>query len=436
MKKNILLIILFWIPSLGASLPEFFGASPATSSIGNQSNMLANDPSNLYYVPALSAFADRISLSASTYIIQTEFNPITNVVQQNSTNGQSGTSTTSGDVDTNYKDSYNGGVHFMFPLYNKFGSIGVSYFTALGKLTESDSGDPELPEYSLYRARYRRTQLHFNGAFPINQSWAFSLGFHLGFQASARVNTKVSLGDDVGSAGAAKTKLTPSLGAIVSVIRQTSHQQTYFTYQQEMKSNLEAIATGDITDPPLTLINVGIESMIYYDPHIFRIGQAFRLSRFDIMTSLEYQLWEKYKAPTIKVVNKGGSVRGSSNFEQLKLRNIIVPKLGMSWNAHKDLSLLLGASYRQSPFDSDFSGAGNTIDTDSYIVSSGMTYDFKFFKKDIQASFGVQYHHLVEKSVTKSAGQENGNNGQKVGAPGYKLGGHVISSQIGFNFKI
>jgi long-subunit fatty acid transport protein len=228
-----------------------------------------------------------------------------------------------------------------------------------------------------------------------------------------------------------KQRSIQALGAILSVAHRSDNQVTYFTFQQEMKSNLEAVATGDISDPPLTLINVGLESMIYYDPHILRFGHTYRFDALELVTSLEYQMWENYEAPLIEVNNLGGTVKASDRFERLNLRNIFVPKIGAIFYFNDQLLLRAGMSYRQTPFDSDFSGAGNTIDADVFMLSAGLSYDFTFWGKDIQLGASMQYHQLMEETVVKTSGQENGATGSKIGAPGYTVGGNILTAMGG-----
>ena len=418
--------------STQASFPEYFGTGPNTSSIGNQSNLDIEDPSNTYYLPALSAWAKQISLSATASSTSHTFEPITNVVTENSTNGQSGTTTVSGDVDTDYENSNNTVVSLILPLRkDEYGAASILFSAPIGGLVETNSGHPTLPEYSMYRSRYRRSQMHLNYALPLTENWAISVGAHLGFQASARVNTQVSLGDEYGSSGNAKTQIDPSLGAIISTVYKTSDSVIGFTFQQEMKSNLEAVATGEISDPPLTLINIGLDNMIYYDPHIVRLNYSKAWSTIEAYATLEYQMWSNYKAPLIKLSNLGGTVRASDDYERLQMKSIFIPKLGIKWKALESISLLGGVIYRPTPIDSDFSGSGNTLDTDSVILTSGLTYDFKLFNKDVQFGLTLQYHHLMEEEVLKTTGQENGNAGQKIGAPGYSIGGHVLMAMSG-----
>lgn len=432
----ITLIHLITLHTALASYPEFFGSAVSTSSIGNQATSDIEDPANLYYIPALAGWADKIVISAQSSATSVDVEDIKNIVTENSTNGQSGTATETGNANTSYGETYSTAIHLLLPLRDKdFGALGLSFFAPIGRLAETNSGDPRLPEYSLYRARYKRTQLHANYALPLNDNWSLSVGAHIGFQISARVNTQVSLSNNYGSSGSAKTKINPSLGGIFSLAYKNEGSLSYFTFQQEMKSNLEAVATGDISDPPLTLINVGLDNMVYYDPHILRIGHIMDLSPVSLAFSLEYQMWENYQPPTITVRNLGGTVKASQNYDQINLRNVIVPKVGLSFDVSDQTTASLGAFYRQSPFDSDFSGGGNTIDTNVLGITTGLSHEFTLFSKTIEVGGAFQYHHLFEKTVTKTSNQEDGSAGQKIGAPGYTIGGRVLMAVAGLKVK-
>ena len=433
-KFIVSLLTLASLTNAHASLPEYFGTSPSTTSIGGQATNNLLDPANIFYVPAAMARAQSIGLSLNAYHVSADFEPISSIVITNSTNSTVGSSTdtTSGNAITDYGTSQSSSVNFVLPLKDS-GAIAVSIFTPLGKIMETNSGDARLPEYVMYHSRYKRTQAMFSYARPWNENFSFSLGAHLGFQAGAHVKTQVSLGNNYGSSGTAKTTIKPSLAAILSMLYETKDSAYYFTFQQEMKSNLEATALGDITDPPLALINIDINTMIYYDPHILRFGYQTRLmdTRFDLLTSLEYQLWDKYKTPQIEIINRGGGVRSSAQFEKLDLRNTINPKVGLSYHYSDNLQLNAGLSYRQTPLKGDFSGSGNSIDSNTYTLAIGGLYRLKLFGQQLELGAAAQYHKLDSKEVTKVSGQENGANGVKIGSPGYKIGGDIIAASTG-----
>lgn len=433
--KLIITFIMFSISfSSNANYAEFFGSHPSTSSIGNQANSDAFDPANNYYIPALMAFNDTITFSTSVGSVSTSFEPIGTVVVKNSSNSNT---TQSDVVSTDYKSFYGATIHASVPIaYDGAGSLNVSIITPVGKMIETNSGDAVRPEYVMYRSRYRRTLFHLNYAHKWNENFAFSLGTHIGFQAGANASTNVSLnGTSFGSNGGVKSDVRPSIAAIVSAIYRDETWGSYFTFQQEMKSNLEAQADGEINDPTSALFKITIESMIYYDPHILRFGGHYKLGSITFLGALEYQIWDNYKTPVIRIKSRGGIVLPSDDYEAIKLRNIPVPKLGLMYALTDSMALLAGLSYKPTPVEGNFSGAGNSIDSNSLILTAGGQLGIKFFGKEMRLLAGAQYHKLEELNVIKTINQENGNTGAKIGSPGYKIGGSVLAASAGLNIK-
>jgi hypothetical protein len=418
---------------LHASFPEFYGANVSTSAIGNQANLNPNEAGNNYYVPAFMAFSDKLSFSFNSSMVQHNFLDINSIVTKNSTN--SSTNQTS-NLTNNYKNTYILSLNLILPLeLPGKGRLGLSVFTPVKNLMETNSGHPFLPEYVLYRARYKRTSAHFNYAQKLNDKFSFSLGSLIGFQVAARANAQTSLnGTGFGSNADANAIVTPSFGVITSLLYYPSESSmSYFTYQQGIKSNLDAQASGEITEPTAFLFDISIESMINYDPHIFRIGQGLTFSKMKIFGSVEYQIWESYKTPIIRIIKNNGSLIGSEDFEQIQVQNIFVPKLGASYSLTDSIEIMAGVLHRDTPLKGDFSGAGNSIDTPVTTFSAGSTYAMSIFGKTTKLGFSAQYHKLKELQVTKTATQENGNAGSKIGAPGYTIGGNIINVSLGLD---
>lgn len=423
-----------------ASYPELFGSSYSTAALGGQANMDEDDPSNNFYVPSVLGFSENFNVLLQASSTATHFKAINNIVVTNSTNSSS---TTFGNAKTDYPKFYGSAIHIALPAGGQrhLGTIGLSVFLPVGDLIETNSGDPFLPEYVMYRSRHTRTSIYLNFAKKWSDHFAFSLGAILGFQASAEVRTNLSLnGSNYGSWAKVQSKVSPSLGAIASVTKkfETNASKIYFTYQQEMKSNLKAIASGEINDPLPFPFDTTISSAIFFEPHTFRLGTSLKAdstSSLEAFAAVEYQMWDKYKAPTISISRNGGVVLPSTSYERLELQDTINPKLGLKWTITDRWSSLIGAAYRMSPLKGDFSGSGNSIDTDAYIGAAGLDYRMVIFGKDVHLGSALQYHKLKDKHVTKSSGQENGTAGDKLGAPGYDIGGYILSANAGIKFN-
>lgn len=439
MKKLMILSLFFNISSASASYPELFGASYSTTAVGNQSTLDQNDPSNNYYSPAVLGFSDKVNILMQATTTATSFDRMSNIVVTNHTNSDPITSPnpTLGNVENNYSNFNGGSLHLALPIgYQHLGTLGVSVFLPIGNVMETNSGNPFLPEYVMYHARYRRTSAYVNFARKWNDDLAFSLGTIIGFQATAEVKTNLSLnGAAYGSWAQARSKIAPSLGAIVSVVKKIDNKKIYLGYQQEMKSNLHAKVAGEINNPSLALFESGFDSMIHYDPHIFRLGSAFDYGRAQFFMGAEYQLWSGYKPPTIFITKTGGVIVPSSNYEKIKIRDTFNPRVGMNVDLTERWRAGLGLGYRMTPLEGAFSGSGNSIDANAYIFSAGIQYRIVMWSKDVTLGSAIQYQELEKKHVVKSEGQEDGSAGPKIGAGGYNIAGHIIATSLGVKFN-
>lgn len=431
-----LLLLIVLAPTLSyASYPEMFGASYTTSAIGNQFNGDANDPSNNYYAPAVLGFTDKFNVYLGATSTAMYFDKINNIVVKNTST--SGTTET-GNVDVNYPKFYGNALHLSIPVGGKehLGTIALSAFFPLGDILKASSGHPYLPEYVMYRSRHQRTSLYLNVAKKLNDSWAASLGTIVGFQASAMVKTNMSLnGTSYPSWVTAQAEVEPSLGLIASLVKRFEKSQIYFTYQQQMKSNLKAQLNGEITNPAAGLFDSTMDQMLAYDPHTFRLGTNTKFDKLELFGSIEYQVWSQYKTPKMHLTKNSGIVLSSQEFEKLDLQDTINPRLGLRFNWNDSFSTMIGAQYRMTPFKGDFSGKGNSVDVNALIGSIGGEYRFTLFSKDVQLGGSFQYHKLASKRVTKSPGMENDQAGDKIGAPGYDIGGHIVAGSVGLKFN-
>jgi hypothetical protein len=429
------LIILF-SADVKASLPELFGASFTTSSIGNQSNLDANDPSNNYYAPSLLGFSENFNVVIQATRTMSDFKEINNIVVTNSTNSNS--ASTTGNAKLDYPNFTGGTFHTAIPVGGKrhLGTLGISIFAPIGGILESNSGDPFLPEYVMYKSRYQRTSTYFNFAKKWSDDFAFSLGAIVGFQTTVDTKTNFSLnGSNYGSWAKNQAKVDPSLGVIVSFTKSFHEAMTYFTYQQEMKSNLKAKVYGEITNPSLALVDAQLASLLFYDPHTFRLGASVHFEDFELFGGVEYMMWSGYQTPIVSVGKNGGVVAPSTNFERIKTRDTINPRVGTKVSLSERWSTSFGLGYRMTPIEGNFTGSGNSVDVDSYIGSLGLAYRMVIWSNDVHIGTSFQYHKLKDTRVTKSPNQEDGTAGDKIGAPGYDLGGEILAASVGVKFN-
>jgi long-subunit fatty acid transport protein len=435
--KKIIFIFLFLFSHLAqASYPELFGASYSTSSIANQSNLDINDPSNNYYAPALLGFSDKVNMLYQLNSVSTGFTPIKNIVITNNTNSNA---QTYGDVSNNYENFNGGALHFALPIgYQHIGTLGLSVYMPLGSLMETNSGDPFRPEYVMYQSRYQHTSAYLSFAKKFNDDYAWSIGTYLGFQATANINTNLSLnGTPYGSWAGARSKISPSLAIIASFAKKFDKSKIYFTYQQEMKSNLKSNISGELSNPLPVAINTEINSLIFYDPHTLRFGASQNFGNLELYSGIEFQLWTNYATPKIYIKNSGGIIKESTNYENLTIRNTFNPRIGMKYSLTSRFDLSAGLGYRMTPIDGNFSGSGNSIDANTTILSTGFQYRIVIWSRDVSIGSSFQYQLLEKNHVVKTTLQEDGSIGNKIGSGpnGYDIAGHIIAASAGTKFN-
>ena len=433
----ILFSLLFTIKSYGSFL-EDFGASAQALGLGGQSNLLKTNPADNYYLPASLAHNRDILIEASSFINLYNIEPISNIVVENSINTESGDEKI-GDVPNDFSNLIVNSLHLSLPIQKINGSINISVLSPFPYAAQFDSGDPYLPEYSFLKSRPRRPQGMFNFSYAINPSFAFSIGAHVAAKAESNIFTKAAVNNEgettLYTYASANGEVSPKLAPILSVSYRKESYQFGISYQGELESSLKVDLTADEISTGIIFDSI-IESILYYDPQTLRTQGSFAINdRFSLHASVNYYLWKEYQTPKINITQLA-VMTGTFNYETLELKNTISPKLALTYKLFDNLDLNLGLSYEQSPLESDFSGNGNTIDSDSYTISFSPSSSFLLLGLNLDASFGISHKVMKNQDVSKTSGQENGRPGRKIGAPGYKIGGNITTVSFGLGVKI
>ena len=429
--KSILLILL-WAQAQG-NFAEFFGASTSSAALGGQGGGREQAGQN-YYAPALISYHRQVRFSFSSFYISHHFKDINNVVIRNSQNSVP-KRLEYGPIKTDYGPLTYGALHLVLPIMSPNGlKLGLSLLTPLDKILKAQTGDPFLTEYVMYRSRPQRPLLYVNlaGEFP-HGPYAWSLGFFTGAKVESDSYGHIALGEeDEHSYARIQAKVSPTLGGLVSLARRDKHSTLVLGLQQEMKSQLSLKTDGMTIDPP-SAFGVTVDSLTYYDPYLLRLSYSYRFSHGELYSSLEYQYWKNYLPPLARIHNPVyGTIRPSLNFEKVELRNILIPKLGFSVPYNRNHKGLFGVAFRPTPLSGNFSGPGNSVDTDKIILAAGHQIRASFLNLDGLFSFSVQYHHLISQVVRKTPGTDE----EKIGSPHYNIGGHVLNASLGFSIGL
>jgi hypothetical protein len=427
---KLLLVILFSLCfEAQASLPELFGPSAGSIAIGNQAQN--KSAANNYHAPALLGYSQSTEFSFDVFYVNANFKEINNVVIKNESNTVN--TFEEGKVEVNPTPTSLLAAHFSTPLFSPTGmKLNFSFFAPFDRIMEADTGDPYQPRYVMYNNRFIRPLLIFTGSQSFGD-WSYSAGVHTGFQTNGETYfiTRTTTGNP--SVGKMSFNAKPSVGIVASISRKHENQTSYFTFQQEMKSKLENRATGEteIASNTSFQFDFDVAALLYYDPMTLRLGHQVEFENSTLFLSLEYQQWENFEAPTMKLKKLGGTINGTDDYEELKLKNIFIPKIGIVKNINEKWIGKLGYFYRQSPiYTNNLKNSGNTIDVDKHVGSLGLAHLFKFHEKILTLDMAYQAHILRTQKITKTPNREDGDASEpKIGSPGYEVGGmiHVLS---------
>lgn len=425
-------LLTFFSKPIYASFAETFGASSSSIGMANQLSLSTESAAINHYAPALLSLHKSSSVELNFSAVKRNFDSIENIVVKNPTNNADTPLTQEGNVSTDYGNSYHSSLHTHIKVSER-NSVGLSIYSPLSFFMEFNSGDPFLPEYIMHRGRYERTQFALNLARSFGREdtpYAFSLGLHMGMQTTTNTTFNAALlGTGFGSSSDIQTKAKPSLGLIASVAKKWSSQQmSSFNYTQEMKNKLKVETQGFTANPSIPF-TAELTNMLYYDPHIFRFMHEVKISNWTGMFTLEYQDWGGYETPITRMRSFGGLV-SSDDYEQVQTRSILIPAIALHWQATEDWGASLGYRYRPTPIKGDFSGAGNSVDTDTQIFALGAHYRFH----QLTFHLGLQYHALKSLSIQKTDELEDGNPGRKIGDPGYRVGGDIQLVSFGVEY--
>ncbi len=422
-----------------ASPFELFGPSAIAISQGHQAGATQSADRQMY-AGALIANTKTTSFSFNLIEIIPQLTDINNVVIKNPVN-QNGNTTTSGNIDPNTPATTMFAGHLATPLFGEQGPVfGLSVIAPIDRTIEADTGDPYKPEYTMYRNRYLRPTIVFNLAQQFG-SWGVALGAHTGFQSNGESYFYTRADNEpYPTVGKATFNAKPSLGLTSSVSKKWNSGETYLSFTQEMKSKFtnKAIGATSIGGGNAFPFEFNISSLLYYDPQTWRLGHIQKVNEsFKVMAMLEYQEWANYKTSKLVLDQVGGTLASSRDYESLRPRNILIPHIGFESTLSELWVVRAGYFYRPTPLKtSNLKNNGNSIDQDKHVGSVGFGRYFTVFGKKFETTLAYQLHHLKSQKINKTDGLEDGAAGQKIGSPGYRIGGNIHVLSLGINWAI
>jgi long-subunit fatty acid transport protein len=413
---------------------ETFGASAKSMAMGGQISSIDQAESN-YYHPAIMGLSKRTGYSLNLGYVSSALKKMDDIVVLSPVNSNK-TSSVYRDLDPNTDDLTMLSGHGVFNFYPDMGiKLGLSFTTEINRLYDSATLDPYLPEYVNFKNRLNRPLFAVNLAKSFGQT-AYALGFIASTKASGNASmVATENGDAQKSSGVIAYSAAPVTAPTFSIARKYKEWLFALSYQRYLRSKLETSVEGytpiGVSSLPYAL---DMQTTMFFDPTIIRLGSSRTFRKTTFSMTLEYQIWDEFESPILKLKNTGGIIQGSTSYQSIDTQNILIPKLGLSYQFNSKHTMNLGLQYRPSAIDSDLKNNGTLIDPET--TSFALGHSFQWQSK---ATFNTTLHytHIHSQDVEKSAGtREDGTAGDKLGAPGYEVAGHLIVLSFGLNWLI
>jgi long-chain fatty acid transport protein len=437
-----------------ANVGEMFGFGSQSFGLAGAGSALGQSVSAAYHNPAALAADDsgaRFKISYAFMYVQPTFTPISNVVTQNSfiADGLS-----ISNVDMNYKPTVGQELGFSYRLFPDFANITVGLITFLpfNQIAFMDTGEAYVPEYILYRARTQRPQVEMALGAQLGKGFHAGAGAHMAFSLTGNgavfLNTQSGTASSMRFTSSLTPKLAPYFGlyyapkdsilSLASVFRMPVASDSNFTFRSSAR------VFGPLPGVDFNFLAV---SALFYDPMALELGGTVQaLSWLRLVAQLDYQVWNQFQAPALLITQPQSTAIGTASFPisagsvpAFKYLNIVVPRAGAEFALSEKSTVRVGYYYRPSMIDGIPTGAGNYLDPAKHALNLGYGLKLPHFltlENPVQIDFNLTYQLLVGFHVTKTPGNE-ANDGsaasladQKIGAPGYDVGGNLFGGGV------
>ncbi len=407
-----------------------------------------DNPAQLSLIPDAGATsASTARFHWSVLYAEPTFADIHNVVVENPVNSDYGDGTSrKADVDTNYPATF--GQSLGFAVHSKKSErhwgLGAIAYLPLDRFALLDSGESFAPEYTLHRGRTQKPEFQLALSGLLAKRLSFGTGVNLGAKLTSDTTIFLNQGTGTAStmriAASLKTQAVPYFGLTYLAPEETASYGLVVRLAGSSPETLNVQATaravGTVTAPDFSFPAL---ATMYYDPFTVSAGTRWRYSNTGALSfQLDYQAWSKFKSPAIVIQDQACDPNCSVDFEpgrdlSGRTRDILVPRVGHAWTIGTN-ELRVGYAYRPGIYKELPTDAGNAVDPDEHRFAAGYGLNVDavpIFDAPGRLDFNLGYSLYPKQTVTKSAGDENGKSvNQKVGAPGYEIGGYEWAAGV------
>lgn len=415
-------VLLFFADPALADFRGLYGLGARSAAVAGSDRALGSDAFSLSSNPANISQSKNSQVSLGVAMTAPQFPKLSGIVVDNVEQG--GSSSVVGESNPGIPNQG----YFQFGVVSQLGpawKVGLNFFAPIDKFIEAKSVDVYRPNYTLYDGNPQKLSLNFGVAREILPGLAIGIGGAVYYETSAvvvgRLNTAPQTSTfNVGAT--ARPGIAPHLGISATI---AENHILGLSYLGARDYRINAILENTINPWRPVPLNIAGGSSLFYDPATVNIAYAGHIGRFQIFTSLDYEVWSPYEGSAFKGVYQGFNINQAQVATPFK--NIFVPRLGGSMILSSVFVLRMGYAYRPTAAPDPSLSAGNILDADRHVAALGLTYDTGtwdgFWTAPFLIDLNLQGHFLQNRIVTKP-------NATDIGAPGYTIGGSVIQTGL------
>jgi long-subunit fatty acid transport protein len=413
--RRLLAALLLFVPAAYANPFELYGFTPRAMGMGGAMTAVGDDLGASFYNPA-----------ALLGHSKTEFglgfaNTISNLYVNRGKAGTDFTHTSEVERSPRFE------MGIIFPLGGSLLKdrvvIGIGGGHPVGSLIRVQTVDEAHPQFYMYQSKAQRFALDFGlGVRIIN-----GLSVGLGMQIIAEQKGKVNFALDVASRRFKARDITVDLNTVPTptagvLIEPNDSLKIGFSWRKEAQLYYEQPTSIDLGD--LGALNLGVDGLAQYWPHVFSLGVSFKpSSRLLIVAQADYLLWSNAPNDQVHVkVTPTGNVLSALGLDSLLsvdssdarmgFTNVLIPHLGIEYVAGEVVTLRAGGWVRPSVVPEQ-NGVTNYLDNFTECFSAGGTLSFKdpllVFSEPIHFDLGGQVIIANARSDKKQAADPTGN---------------------------
>jgi long-chain fatty acid transport protein len=186
-------------------------------------------------------------------------------------------------------------------------------------------------------------------------------------------------------------------------------------YRHETYVEIDPFATANQLKVGTATMDLKLALLDFYTPYVFSAGIAYDFSSLEIRflrglvvsVEVQYEMWSRFRVSSaVETLYARLIEENGADYQLLELQDIIVPKVGVSYQVLYWLRAYAGYYYQPSFVpDEATGGVINYLDNNKHVGSLGLTFTiprFAALKGLLEVTIGFQGQYLQERQVEKN----------------------------------